>query len=127
VDADIAAARSDVGLERRLLRGVEHVTGRRKPDDRLVLREVRGGELIGVLGRRDREAVGGAELLDGGDPVGDRRVAESSRLAEHEDPCQRCRFGRCGLHQDAGAQENCEAGGQRQQAFTHGLLLRAIR
>ena len=85
VDADVAAAGLDVVLEGVLLRVVEDVAGRREPDDRVVLREVGVVELRGVLGRVDVEAVGGAEALDRGDALVDRRVSEAGGRGEDED------------------------------------------
>ena len=60
VDAGVAAAGLDEALERRLLRVVEHLAGRREEHDDVVVREVRVGELRGVLGRGHGEAVGRA-------------------------------------------------------------------
>ena len=51
VDADVAAARLDVVLERGLLRVVEDVAGRGEEDHDVELREVGVGELRRVLGR----------------------------------------------------------------------------
>ena len=42
VDADVAVAGADVGLERGLLRRVEHVAGREQEDDGVVRREAGG-------------------------------------------------------------------------------------
>jgi hypothetical protein len=85
VDAGIAAAGADVALEGGLLFVVEDVAGCREPDDGVVLREIRRRERGGVLGRVDREVVGGAEALDHCDAVGNRIVAETRCLGEDQD------------------------------------------
>ena len=77
VHADVTAAAGDVGLEGGLLGGVEHVAGGGEPDHRLVLGQVGGGELGGVLGRGHRE------------PVGARRVAGSRRCRCGIDECRK--------------------------------------
>src|SRR5690606_24742708 len=84
VDAGVAATVLDVLLERRLLLVVEDVTGRREPDDDVVLGEVLGGEGTGVLGGVDGEAVLLAQLLDRRDPRGDGVVAERGGLGEDQ-------------------------------------------
>ncbi len=91
VDADEAAARSDVRLERRLLGLVQNVAGGVEEDHRLVTAQVGGGEVVAVLRGRHRETVGGAEVADGLDPCRDRVVPESGRLGEHEDVVGRVR------------------------------------
>lgn len=84
MDAGVPATGLDVALERALLGLVEHVAGGGEEDDDLVLGEVLVGEGRGVLGRRDVEAVGGAELLDGGDALVDVAVPEGSGLREDQ-------------------------------------------
>ena len=92
VDAGVAAAGLDEALERRLLRVVEHLAGRREEHDDVVLREVRVGERRGVLGRGHGEVVRRAELLDRGDPLRDRVVPEAARLGEDEHVLERARL-----------------------------------
>src|SRR5690606_26182444 len=84
VDAGVAAAALDVLLESSLLRVVQHVTRGGEPDDDVVVGEVLLGEVGGVLGVLNREAVVGAELLDRGDALLDGPVPEAGRLAEHQ-------------------------------------------
>ncbi len=84
VDADVAAARGDVGLEGGLLGGVQHVAGGAQEDHGLVLCQVGRGERGGVLGGVDGEVVRRAEVPDGLDADGDRVVPEPRRLGEHE-------------------------------------------
>jgi hypothetical protein len=85
VDADVAAAAPEVGLEGRLLIGIEHVAGGGQPDDGLEPAQVVHRERAGVLGGRHRDAVVPAQLPDGGDAGGDRRMPEAGGLAEHQD------------------------------------------
>jgi hypothetical protein len=85
VDARVAAARLDVALERGLLRGVEGIPGRGEEDDRVVLPERGRGEVRGVLGPVDGDAVRARHLADRGAADGDRVVPEAGRLGEHED------------------------------------------
>jgi hypothetical protein len=105
VHAEVAAAGPDVVLERRLLRRVEHVAGGGQPDDRLEPGQVGRGELVRVLRRLDGEVVGRAQLLDGGDAGGDGVVAESGRLAEHQDREVRCGMGRHGGEAERGGDD----------------------
>ncbi|CAM5451318.1 hypothetical protein STENM36S_05887 [Streptomyces tendae] len=85
VDAHVAAAVLDVVLERLLLVGVEDVTGGGQEGDRVVLGQVGRGELSGLLGRGDRDAGRGAQLLQRGDALGDGVVAEAGGLGEDQD------------------------------------------
>ena len=85
VDADPAATRVDVALERRLLDVVEHVARREQEDDGAVAREVRVAEGATVLRRIDVEAVSCAECRDRLHGSRDRGVAEPGRLREDED------------------------------------------
>ena len=84
MDAGVAAAGLDVALEGGLLGVVEHVAGGGEEDDGVELRQVGVGERGRVLGRVDREAVGGAELLDRRDALRDRVVPEAGGLGEDE-------------------------------------------
>jgi hypothetical protein len=94
VHAGIAAARADVGLERRLLGRVEHVPGGVEEDHGLVPGQARGGELAGVLGRGDGEVVGSAEIPDGLDAHRNRVVPEPGGLGEDQDVVRGVRGGR---------------------------------
>jgi hypothetical protein len=106
VDADVAVAGPDVVLEGSLLLIVQDVAGRVQPDDRVVLGEVRLRERGRVLGRVDREAVGGPDLLDGGDAGLDRVMAEAARLGEHEHLLERCRGCNSRHRQNGGKRSN---------------------
>src|SRR5690606_8478853 len=85
VDAHVAAAVLDVALERLLLVGVQDVTGGGQEGHRVVLGEVGGGELAGLLGRVDGDAGRAAEFLQRGDALRDGVVAEAGGLGEDQD------------------------------------------
>ena len=84
VDAGVAAARADEALERRLLGVVEHVTGGREEDHRVVVAEDVVGEPGRVLGGVDLPVLVGAELAERGDARADRVVPEAGGLREHQ-------------------------------------------
>jgi hypothetical protein len=85
MDADPAASPSDVGLEGRLLVGVQDVAGGVEEDDGPVGAEVLRGEEGGVLGGVDGEPVGRSQTPDQSDAVGDRIVTEAGGLGEDQD------------------------------------------
>ncbi|MEN9358489.1 MAG: hypothetical protein RL095_24 [Verrucomicrobiota bacterium] len=98
VNAGVAAAGLDVGLEGLLLFAVENIHGGGEEDDAAEALELGAGESGGVLGGFHREAVLGAELFQCGDAVGDRVVAEAGGLGEDQDRLGRfdARQLRCG-------------------------------
>jgi len=85
VNADVPSATPDEALERRLLRGPEHVARCQQEDDRGVAAQARVVEGGGVLGRGDPQAAVRARLFDRPDRSGDRGVPEAGRLGEEED------------------------------------------
>ncbi len=109
VHARVAAARVDVVLERGLLFGIQHVTGRGKPNDGGESGQVVGVERGRVLGGLDREPVLRAELLDRGDTGGNRVVPEAGGLGEDQD-------GRVGLGRRRLGRRDSETGHQGQRA-----------
>jgi hypothetical protein len=94
MNARVPTAAPDVGLERTLLGGVEHVAGGVEEDHRLVLRQVRRTEGVRVLGRGDGETVGRAQLADQLETLRDGVMPESGGLGEHQDVVRR--IGRTG-------------------------------
>ena len=82
--ADPAAAAFDVGLQRRLLGGVEHIAGGVEEQHDVVAGQRGGGESGGVFGGRHRHAVARGELLQHGVRGGDGIVAKAGRLAESQ-------------------------------------------
>ena len=84
VDPSEAATSLDVGLERRLLLGVQDVAGRGEEDDGVVLLERLGSEVGRVLGVVDGDPLGAGHLAHGGDALLDRVVPEHGGLAKDQ-------------------------------------------
>src|SRR4051812_2213377 len=85
MDADEAAAATDVTLERTpVILSRDRHPGRRKEDEGVVAGEVAVGEGALVLGLVDGERVLSAEAADRRDPRRDRVVTEAGRLREHQ-------------------------------------------
>jgi hypothetical protein len=85
VDAGEPTTARDVGLERALLGGPEHVAGRRQEDDHAVAGEVFARERTGVFGGVDADACLGGARGERGDAGLDRLVSEPRRPGEDED------------------------------------------
>src|SRR5690242_10092713 len=80
MNADEAAAGTDVSFEGRLLVRVQNVSGRAEEYDGLVPGQNRIAQPRSILGTLHRKAVFGSERLDRSDPLRDRIVAKGGRL-----------------------------------------------
>src|SRR5262249_54821253 len=115
VNADEAAAIFDIALECVLLvLRAEWVSGGRQEYHDVVLREVGVREQRVILGRVDREVVFLAQLLNGRNAVGYRRMPKAGGLGEHQ-RLERWRIGRRG---GLGGRRLC--GGRRPRGWPAG-------
>lgn len=86
MNSDPSATGLHVMLQSGHLLGVgQYITGGVQEYDCCVLRQVGVVELGGILGGIDREIVGGTQLLDSGNAVGDGGVAETGSGGEDKD------------------------------------------
>ncbi len=87
VDAEERAAVAVPRLERGLLLIVEHIARGVQEDDSVVVLEVGPIERSGVFSGGDCEAMPFGELVEAGDAIGDRAVAEAGGFGEHQHVC----------------------------------------
>jgi hypothetical protein len=126
-DADEAAARRDVVLQRGLLATVEDVAGGVHERHRAVLREARRADRGGVARHVDGEAVRGAERLDsrsGGCGGGVRRAGGAG---EHEHLAG-VGGGRCGAREARGngGQQRATPGTEVLEGVDHGWVVERV-
>src|SRR5690606_16439457 len=86
VDADVAAASADIGLQCRPLRVVEHLTGRAEEHHGSVAGKVGFSEGAGVLSGVDLDPRLAGSVTERGHARGDGLVTVTGRLRENQDP-----------------------------------------
>ena len=84
VSAGESATGLDIGLEGRLLRGIQHVARGVQEDHGFVLSEIRLSEERCVLCVRHREIIRRPKCLNCRQPLVDRIVPETGRLRKHQ-------------------------------------------